>query len=76
MCVCEWLCVYLRFPLKDDHSAPFVPCCQELSSVVELDSGDDVSWGRETLRQRWGQTEREGAREGESSKERERKSTY
>lgn len=47
LCVWVVVCVYLRFPLKDDHSAPFVPCRQELSSVVELDSGDDISWGRE-----------------------------
>lgn len=43
--VCEKVSEYLRFPLKDDHSAPFVPCGQELSSVVELNSGDDISWG-------------------------------
>lgn len=43
---CQSVCVsaYLRFPLKNDHTAPFVPCGQELSGVVELDSGDDISW--------------------------------
>lgn len=44
-CKCWCVCVYLGFPLKDDHSAPFVPCGQELSCVVELNSGDDISWG-------------------------------
>lgn len=49
VCVCVWghgggvLCVYLRLPLKDDHSASFVPCGQELASVVELNSGDYIS---------------------------------
>lgn len=54
MCVC----VYLRFPLKDDHSAPFVPCGQELSCVVELNSGDDISWGETKMEE-----EREKERE-------------
>lgn len=45
MTVSAAVCLYLRFPLKDDHSAPFVPCGQELSGVVELNSGDDISWG-------------------------------
>lgn len=45
MSVREWgvSCVYLRFPLKDDHSASFVPCGKELASVVELNSGDYIS---------------------------------
>lgn len=47
MCVRMWTggvrCVYLRLPLKDDHSASFVPCGQELPSVVELNSGDYIS---------------------------------
>lgn len=43
MTVSAAVCLYLRFPLKDDHSAPFVPCGQELSGVVELNSGDDIS---------------------------------
>lgn len=38
------VCKYLRFPLKDDHTAPFVSRGQELSSVVKLNSGDDISW--------------------------------
>lgn len=38
------MCKYLRFPLKDDHTAPFVSRGQELSSVVKLNSGDDISW--------------------------------
>ncbi|TNN77703.1 hypothetical protein EYF80_012001 [Liparis tanakae] len=42
----------LGFPLKDDHSAPLVPCGQELSSVVELNSGDDVSWGATDVQER------------------------
>lgn len=37
------LCVYLGLPLKDDHSASFVPCGKELTSVVELNSGDYIS---------------------------------
>lgn len=45
VCMSVGVCVYLRFPLKDDHSAPFVPCGQELSGVIELNSGDDISWG-------------------------------
>lgn len=36
------VCSYLWFPLKDDHTASFVPCGQELSCVVELYSGDDI----------------------------------
>lgn len=47
LCVCMWTggvwCVYLGLPLEDDHSASFVPCGQELASVVELNSGDYIS---------------------------------
>lgn len=39
------VCAYLWFPLKDDNTASLVPCGQELSCVVELNSGDDISWG-------------------------------
>lgn len=57
------LCVYLRFPLKDDHSASFVPCGKELASVVKLNSGDYIGWGRERAeRQRWRQAEEERGR--------------
>lgn len=34
---------YLRLLLEDDHAAPLVPGGQQLPSVVELNSGDDVS---------------------------------
>lgn len=53
MSVSVCVSVYLRFPLKDDHSAPLVPCGQELSGVVELNSGDDISWrGKDGGRER------------------------
>lgn len=34
---------YLWFPLEDNHAATLVTCGQQFPSVVELDSGDDVS---------------------------------
>lgn len=55
--------VYLRLPLKDDHSASFVPCGQELASVVKLNSGDYISWRRE--RSTDGTREKERERESE-----------
>ena len=87
MCVSVGVCAYLWFPLKDDHSAPLVPCGQELSCVVELNSGDDISCrerdietkmerGRERERERGRERERERERwrerEGERERERER----
>ena len=30
------------FPLKDDHSAAFIPSCNEIAIVVELDAGNYI----------------------------------
>lgn len=50
------LCAHLRLPLEDDYAAPFVPCGQELSCVVELNSGDDISWRKQTWTQKMKKT--------------------
>lgn len=34
----------LGFSLKDDHSATFIPCCQQVPCLVEFHCRDDIGW--------------------------------
>lgn len=43
---------YLWFPLEDNYPATLVTCGEQFPSVVELDSGDDVSLRKQDRRHR------------------------
>lgn len=35
---------YRFIPFKEYHTTPFVPCCQIVTRVIELDRRDDISY--------------------------------